>query len=591
MKHLLLVLILFQFAFCFSQQNSEVDGYLKNGVEAYSKGDYELAIIHFKKCIALSKQTGNTLALSHAYNDLGNSYTRTGKSELALTNFLLSIEIYKQNKDNLNLAKTYKNIGALYSEQKDFVAAMRFYTNAFGIAKKIENKGLMADCLNNIGVVFEQEIRYDKALAVYSQALLIYKSEADENKISMVLNNLAIVYKYLENYPQSIKYYKEALVLSEKLGDKFMVAANQNNLGNVYVLTGEYQKSLALCQLAYKNAKAIQAQEIIIESCDGIATAYEKLNQFTDAIKYRKMYESENRNFINEQRSNQLSEMQVKYETEKKQAEIKYLHQEGKIKNLKIQEQDFKIIKKNRLILAFVFLLVTLLSIAYFWRNQQRLKAQLDHVKTIKETEEHERIRMAKDIHDDLGSGLSKINFLSEIISQKTKDFPEIKNSSESIKETAKKMIDNMRDLIWALNPENATLANLVARMREYTTEYIEDYAIEIDYSIPENIPQISIKNEINRGLFLVVKEAINNIVKHAKATKISFKLTISETDLALTIKDNGIGFETQQTNGNGLKNMQSRIEEIGGKMNVNSKLEVGTEVNIEFKLVLIFIK
>ena len=589
MKNKIFIIVLFQFFFGFSQQISVVEKHLKTGAEAYSKGNYEQAIVLFKKCIVLSKQIGDTKTLSHAYNDLGNSYTRTGKSELALTNFLLSATIFKQNKDNFNLAKTYKDIGALYSEQKDFVAAMQNYTSAFDIAKKIKNEGLMADCLNNIGVVYEQELKYDRALGVYSRALKIYKAEGDENKISMVLNNLAIVYKYLKNYPQSIKYYKEALVLSDKLGDKFMVAANQNNLGNVYILTGDYKKSLALCQLAYKNAKVIQAQEIIIESCDGIAIAYEKLNQFSNAIKYRKMYELENRNFINDQRSTQLAEMQVKYETEKKQDEIKFLHQERKIRNLRIIEQDFKITRKNRLILGFVFLLVSLLSIAYFWKRSQILKAQLNHEKIIKETEETERIRIAKDIHDDLGSGLSKINFLSEIISQKAKDFPEIKSSTESIKETAKKMIDDMRDLIWALNPENATLPNLVVRMREYTTDYIEDYDIEIEYSIQENIPQIPIKNEIHRGLFLVVKEAVNNILKHAKATKIDFKIIISEYDLTLNINDNGIGYENQNTDGNGLKNMQSRIEEIGGKLSFKSKVAVGTEVKIEIKLATIF--
>ena len=591
MKNRILIVIFLQIGFCFSQQESVIDGYLKNGVAAYSKGNYEQAIVLFKKCVVLSKQAGDTKSLGYAYNDLGNSYTRTGKSELALTNFLLSAKIFKQNEDNFNLAKAHKDIGALYSEQKDFVSAMQNYTTAFETAKKIENEVLMADCLNNMGVVYEQELKYDRALAVYARALKIYKAEGDENKISMVLNNLAIVYKCLKNYPQSIQYYKEALVLSDKLEDKFMVAANQNNLGNVYILTGDYQKSLALCLLAYKNAKAIQAQEIIIESCDGIATAYEKLNQFANAIAYRKMYELENRNFINEQRSTQLAEMQVKYETEKKLAEIKLLQQEGKIRNLKIQEQHFKIARKNRLIIGFAFLFLCLLSTAYFWRSRQKLKAQLVHEKIIKETEETERIRMAKDIHDDLGSGLSKINFLSEIISQKAKEYPEIKNSTDSIKETAKRMIDNMRDLIWALNPENATLANLVARMREYTTDYLEDYAIEIVYSIPDTIPQIAIKSEIHRGLFLVVKEAVNNISKHAKASIIDFNLSISDEDLTLFINDNGIGFENQDSDGNGLKNMQSRIEEIGGSLSVNSKVAVGTEVKIKIKLATIFKK
>lgn len=581
-QYLLLVLVFFQFVFCFSQQESVVAGFLKNGVEAYSKGNYEQAIELFKKCIVLSKQTKNTKILSNAYNDLGNSYTRTGKSELALTNFLLSIEIFKQNKDNINVAKTYKNIGALYAEQKDFVSAMQYYENAFEIAKRIENKGLMADCLNNMGVVYEQQIKYNKALDVYSRALKIYKLEGDQNKISMVLNNLAIVYKYLGNYPKSIMHYEEAIGLSKMMGNKFMVCANQNNLGNVYALTGDQLKSLELCQLANANAKAIDAQEVIIESYEGISTAYEKLHQYPNAIKYRKLFEAEKDNFINSNRSGQLAEMQVKFETQKKMDEIKLLRQEGKIRDLKIKNQNFQITKKNNLIIAFFLLLFAMAITAYFWKSKQTIKNKLIQEKMIWDTEEHERLRIAKDIHDDLGSGLSKINFLSEIIFQKTEHLPELRNSSEAVKETAKKMIDNMRDLIWALNPENTTLANLIARMREFTSDYLEDLPIEPIFSIPDNISQSPINKESHRELFMVVKEALNNISKHSKATSVFFDIVINDDIFLISIKDDGIGFNWDiNPNGNGLRNMQSRISAIGGVFNISARNGQGTEISV----------
>ncbi len=585
-KYFLFFLIFFSSYLCISMQENTFDSLLLDGTKAYSNGNYEQAILVFKKCILISNTSGNKESLSKVYNDLGNSYSKTGKSEEALKNYLLSIANSNQRKDSLSIAQSYKNIGALYSEQKDFITAMGYYENAFSLAKKIKNPALMADCLNNMGVIYEQQLKYKKALDVYSHALQIYKSQGDENKISMVLNNLAIVYKYLKNYPKAIQNYESALQLSEKLNDKFMVAANQNNLGNVYALTGNHEKSLELCTLAYANSRAIDAKEIIIESCDGIATAYEKLKQYPNAIKFRKLYEFEKDNFINKQRTSLLAEKQVKYETEKKVSEIKFLQQEGKIKELKIKEQNNQLTRRNQLIILFLLVLSGLISIGYFFKVQRKLKAQIVKEKIIWETEENERLRFAKDIHDDLGSGLSKINFLSEIIFQKTAHLPEVKKNSEAVKETATKMIENMRDLIWALNPENTTLDNLIARIREYTTDYIEDFPIELASSFPDTLPKIAISKESHRELFMVVKEILNNISKHSMATELFFGLVLTEDNMMITFKDNGIGFDCKTiTYGNGLKNMKSRITTIGGKFEILCEKGEGTLVTVSVLL------
>lgn len=213
------------------------------------------------------------------------------------------------------------------------------------------------------------------------------------------------------------------------------------------------------------------------------------------------------------------------------------------------------------------------------------MKNQLIKEKIIRETEEQERLRIAKDIHDDLGSGLSKINFLSEIIFEKAEHLPDIRNSSESVKETAKKMIENMRDLIWALNSDNTTIANLVARMREYTTDYLEDFSIELKYSFPDKLPQTAITKESHRELFMVVKETLNNIAKHSKATAVFFKIEITALNLKLSIKDNGIGFDDTNKKGNGLRNMKSRLEAIGGTFDIISEKDLGTEISVTVPL------
>jgi len=278
--------------------------------------------------------------------------------------------------------------------------------------------------------------------------------------------------------------------------------------------------------------------------------------------------------------------MQIKFDTQKKEAEIKFLNQEAKIRDLKIKEQASLLTKKNYQITAFLVLMIGLFVIAYFWKKSQNLKNILASEKIIKETEEHERIRIAKDIHDDLGSGLSKINFLSELISQKTDHLPEIQNNSEAVKETSKKMIENMRDLIWALNPDNTTIANLLARIREYSTDYLEDYPIEIQNSFPENPPQTNITKESHRELFMVVKESLNNIVKHSKATKVNFTANINSKFLELSIKDDGIGFQTETIkNGNGLRNMQTRLHTIDGVFKIVSENSKGTEINVSVPL------
>lgn len=199
-----------------------------------------------------------------------------------------------------------------------------------------------------------------------------------------------------------------------------------------------------------------------------------------------------------------------------------------------------------------------------------------------------ERLRISKDVHDDLGAGLSKIALMAEMAQKQVLDDVAIGNDIRHISTVSKDLIDNMRDLIWVLNPENTTLDNLVARIREYTVDYLDGFNIEAALNFPDNVPEISISREAQRNIFSTVKEAVHNVVKHAGASRIAITLQLDETALDITITDNGKGLGSGPKKGNGLCNMAHRIKSIGGDCTIGAGKSGGTTVAINVPLMYI---
>lgn len=178
-----------------------------------------------------------------------------------------------------------------------------------------------------------------------------------------------------------------------------------------------------------------------------------------------------------------------------------------------------------------------------------------------------ERLRISKDVHDDLGSGLSKISLMSELARQKASELPSLEHDIRKISGISKELIDNMRDLVWVLNPENASLEQLAAHIREYSADYLDNTPIRISFDFPDSIPGLQIGGSAQRSLFLTIKEALNNTVKHSGASLVNITLRLDAGQLTITITDNGKGVAEHQPArvGNGLNNMRQRTESIGG--------------------------
>ena len=178
--------------------------------------------------------------------------------------------------------------------------------------------------------------------------------------------------------------------------------------------------------------------------------------------------------------------------------------------------------------------------------------------------QQEERNRISADMHDDLGSGMTTIRLFSELAKAKMGDrvMPEI----EKISASADELLNKMNAIIWSMSSSNDSLGNLVAYIRSYAQEYFENTGIDCKITLPDHIPELVVSGIIRRNVFLVIKEALTNIVKYSEATEVRITLQQEEKGYSLLIHDNGIGidFDNIRQFGNGLKNMKKRMDDVG---------------------------
>ena len=233
-------------------------------------------------------------------------------------------------------------------------------------------------------------------------------------------------------------------------------------------------------------------------------------------------------------------------------------------------------------VLAFILSIGWLISKWYFSLKIAKQKRGFEKQQAI----EKERTRIATDMHDDLGAGLSRIKFLSQsILNKKIRD-DTIKNELERITSFSDEMSEKMGEIVWALNEKNDTLADLVAYTRSYAVEYLANHDIQCEAHTPFHLPGTFITGEMRRNIFLSVKECLHNIVKHAGATNVCFSVQLDH-EMKVVIHDNGKGIDwnNRRAFSNGLENIKKRMKEIGGEVSFLN--ESGTKVSLTIPLAL----
>ena len=440
---------------------------------------------------------------------------------------LKGIKLAEKYNDIKGLLACYNNVGNAYQRINQYKKAKDLFQKQFEIAEKNNRQrnaelALINVCNIDINLGNTQNLGKDlKRFEDYVKANNLRLIKRD----SVLYFTAKSVYSYQTgNFDESLGYMKKWETLLHTINDITDLEALYNSYAEVYIAWHKYDKA----NYYYDKADSIK-----------ILANKQALMEYSEELK-------------------------TKYELKEK--EVKLLK----------QEQELEKSRNRTIILLSALIVVGIVGGFLFWffRNKQHTTI----LETKLASQNKERQRISREMHDDLGGNLTSLIYSAHILKSQQPDnqqIAKIANIADDISET-------INEIVWSLNAHQNKLSNWVFYTKGRLSELLENSDLDFKFEIPENLPERTLSDEQKRNLYLVVKEAVNNTIKHAKATTVSIKMNF-EQGIAIRIQDNGIGFndstKTKTGSGNGLSNMKSRMEEIDGK--ISWKNQDGTLVEI----------
>ncbi len=217
-----------------------------------------------------------------------------------------------------------------------------------------------------------------------------------------------------------------------------------------------------------------------------------------------------------------------------------------------------------------------------YYFSTLKLQRQITQMRQ-QEALEHERGRIARDLHDQLGANLTQVALLAEM-AESDKNIPtEVEDHARQISQTARETTKALDEIVWAVNPSNDTLEGLVNYSGKYAQEYFALAGLRYRVDMPSQLPEVDLPPDVRHNVFLAFKESVNNVVKHAQATEVHIRLKPDENNFTFEIEDNGrgLGGAEQKSGRNGLRNMRKRMEDVGGSFSIGPAAEKGAIVRL----------
>jgi signal transduction histidine kinase len=243
--------------------------------------------------------------------------------------------------------------------------------------------------------------------------------------------------------------------------------------------------------------------------------------------------------------------------------------------------------------LVMVALLAGVLVIAFVWIRLLQRQVELRTVQLRNEIEERERFerrhaieeersRIARDLHDDLGSSLTEISLLADAGAGRPPSLEKALKRFRTIESRARRIVGALDVIVWLVNPEKNQLQFLVSYLVSYAEEYVSAAGIACRVRVPASVPQLFFPAEVRQSLFLAMKEVLHNVVRHSKATEVMLEISLNDQELGITISDNGCGFDiSTPAEGNGLHNLQKRLTDLGGRCDIAAQPGKGTRLSL----------
>lgn len=550
---------------------------------AYHRSHFDSSRLYGEQSLALSGNFGQGSCKAQTLNTLGATYWAKGDHETALKYYFESLKISQTGGFAMLASTTLGNIGLVYSDREDTPRALEYLHKALTIKRDLRDTLGIVRTMNNIGRVYFTNLeQLDSAQAYFEGCLPLF--DALPGQIfgkGIILNNVGTIYLRKKDFARARNYFTQSLRIREQIGDRGGQAVVLSNLGELSFEQGRFAQAIDFYERSLVLAGQAGSQPDQAGVWEKLAKAYAAQKNFAKAYEYLQKYTTWQDTLHSSESQKAIADMEVKYQTAQKEVALQALESQQRIQRL---------ITYGALAGIAALLVVLWLSRrAYRQRRllQQAAINQLEKERKIVALNAHlegqqlERLRIAEDLHDDFGSGLSKISLLSET-AKKRLSAPEL----DKIATAAKELLLKMGEIVWALNYRNDTLTSLVAYVRRYTVGFFEDTDVRCLFRVPD-LPEVPLSGETRRNIFLVIKESLHNILKHAQASKVVLDFDYQNGELTVSIQDDGRGFDHTNPSaaGNGLRSMDHRMRACGGRLEVSSTLGQGTTIRLALPL------
>ncbi|MFT3705622.1 MAG: histidine kinase [Agriterribacter sp.] len=348
-------------------------------------------------------------------------------------------------------------------------------------------------------------------------------------------------------------------------------------LGNFY----RKQKKLSLSRNYYVQslnaARAINGRFLMRDSYLGLSALDNLEGNYKDAFYNLSQYKLYNDSLVSEESVRKSAAYKMRYETEKREDQIKLLSTENKLKTVLAQEEG----RRKNVAITGIAVILLCGSYGFYWfRKKKRLQNQQSLL--------NERLRISRELHDEVGATLSGVSMYSHLTKTQlqSSNLTGVENSLNIMQESSAQMVNKLNDIVWLMNPEQDSLQKIVQRLEEYDRNMASAKNMQVKVDIPSRLHEHLLHIENRRNIYLFCKEAINNAVKYSEGTLLEIHIMEDEHHLEFSVSDNGKGFEEAMIRrGNGLNNMQQRANEINATLSMQSKKNEGTKISMKIKI------
>ena len=545
---------------------------------ANGQGNLETLQQHNQKALSYLSSKAPSNELIWILHCEGNYFRRKKRDKEAIETFYKGLAMAQALHNKLAEAAFNTSLGIMHVGRQEYDKALAYYEKTLELAKAINDSTRIQRTYTNKGIVYQRQRKYAEAIQSHLQALKIAKALHNESDEAFAYNDLGATYIEIEQgLPKAIAYLKKSIAIRERLKEDAEIAYSYGYMGMAYGKMGNQKEAVGNLKKALNIAIRIGNNKQRYEALEELANQYSHFGQSDSAYRYLKEYTVFRDSLRKAEKQEAITELTVKHETEKKEQEIALLTQKNKIQQLGISQRNLY------LSIAVLLVLFSLLVVWQLYRTKKAKEQQLKQEAMLqadllqleaKNTLQNDRLRISKDLHDNIGANLT---FIQTSISESNPTPREMKDVKELIDDT----IVELRRTVWLINKPSVRLDEWLVKLREY---YRKIRKVQITTHIANENLMLSSKQATL--IFRIIQEAVNNSLKHAAPHEIIILVSTDQHQMEISIEDDGKGFETSTSvQGFGLENMRQNAKELVSDFHLTSLQGKGTKISLSFPI------